>query len=245
MLKQAALYLDEDKRLQSARSLELGALHNLRSNLRYYYKSNKSTCLKDSIDRFSEFMTKMNEAKTIQELMTIEARARQLYFQMFNEIIHEERFRFIQRTKMPPRDPLNALISFGNTYIYNRVATEISKTSLDLRIGFLHSLTNRNQSLNLDIAEIFKQLIVDRTIFTIINKRMINTNDHFEKTEDNGIYLNRAGKRLYIKELDSKIYSKRVEGNQAANYDSLIRDEIMKIYRLVWADEKSKPYKYK
>lgn len=245
MLKQAALYLDDDKRLQTARSFELGALHNLRSNLRYYYKSNKSANLKDAIDRFSEFMTKMNEAKTIQELMTIEARARQLYFQMFNEIIHEDRFQFIKRTKMPPRDPLNSLISFGNTYIYNRVATEIAKTSLDLRIGFLHSLTNRNQSLNLDIAEIFKPLIVDRTIFTLVNKRMINVDDHFEKTEDDGIYLNRAGKRLFIKELDSKIYSKRVEGNRAESYDNLIRNEIMKIYRLVWSGEKYKPYKYK
>ena len=109
----------------------------------------------------------------------------------------------------------------------------------------LFTLSIAQWNLSQPIAEIFKPLIVDRTIFTLVNKRMINVDDHFEKTEDNGIYLNRAGKRLFIKELDSKIYSKRVEGNRAESYDNLIRNEIMKIYRLVWSGEKYKPYKYK
>lgn len=89
---------------------------------------------------------------------------------------------------MPPKDPINTLISFGNTYLYNRIATEIEKTSLDLRIGIVHSTTTRSRTLNLDVADIFKPIIVDRAIFTIINKRMISATEHFEKVENGGIY---------------------------------------------------------
>ena len=101
--------------------------------------------------------------------MLVEARARELYYRMINEIISNEDFHFTIRTKRPPKDPINALISFENVYLYNRIATEINKTSLDIRIGFVHFTTNRSQSLNLDLADIFKPIIVDRVIFSLIN----------------------------------------------------------------------------
>ncbi len=176
--------------------------------------------------------------------MLVEARARELYYQMFNEITEDEAFRFTTRTKRPPKDVLNAMISFGNVYMYNRVATEINKTSLDIKVGFVHSTNTRNQSLNLDIADIFKPLIVDRAIFSLINLRMINVEEHFEKQENGGIYLNEAGKRLFINTLDEKIYEKQTVDNFPLSYETRIRKEVQKIYRFVMYDEKYKPYKY-
>ena len=136
------------------------------------------------------------------------------------------------------------MISFGNVYLYSRVATAINKTSLDIRIGFVHSAMNRNQTLNLDIAEIFKPIIVDRVIFTMINKKMIQSIEHFEISKDGGIWLNREGKRLFIRELDKKMYQKQTSGQQTLSFDTRIRNEVYGIYRYVIHGDKYKPYKY-
>lgn len=126
-------------------------------------------------------MADMKKAGDINRLMLMEAKARRLYYAMFNEIISDRAFAFTVRSKRPPKDPINALISFGNVWLYSRVASEIAKTSLDARIGFLHATGDRGESLNLDIAEIFKPLIVDRSIFTLINKGMMDAGEG-EKT---------------------------------------------------------------
>ena len=244
MLKQVGIYLDDVARLTTAKVMEIGALHNIRANLRYYHKHKKTDVLKDAVDKLSAYIVEINNAKAINDLMLVEARARELYYRMFNEIISDENFKFTNRTKRPPKDPLNALISFGNVYLYNRVATEINKTSLDIRIGFVHSTTTRNQSLNLDIADIFKPILVDRVIFSLINLKMIDAEEHFENLAEGAIYLNAAGKRLFINALDEKIYDKQTENNHPLSYETRIRNEVQKIYRLVMYGEKYKPYKY-
>lgn len=244
MLKQAAIYLDDDKIKLIARKLEIASLHNMRSNLKYYERHHSHENLKNGIKAFSEWITEMNEATDVPMLLTIEARARQLYYSLFHEIIDDPAFRFTKRTRRPPKDPLNALISFGNVFLYNRIAIEIQKTSLDIRIRFVHATNRRSQSLNLDIADLFKPLIVDRAIFTIINRHMIHASDHFEKTEDGGIYLNKEGKQIFINELENKVYQKQTEENQPRTYDTRIREEIHKIFRFVCYDEKYKPFKY-
>ncbi len=244
LLKQVEIYLDETRRFQTAKSMEIGALHNIRSNLRYYYKHKKTDVLKEAVDKLSQYITEINNSKTINEMMLVEARSRELYYRMFNEIISDEDFKFTFRTKRPPKDALNAMISFGNVYLYNRVATEINKTSLDIRIGFVHSTTTRNQSLNLDIADVFKPIIVDRTIFSLINLKMMSSEEHFETLENGAVYLNTAGKRLFINALDDKIYEKQTENNHPLSYETRIREEVSKIFRLVVYDEKYKPYKY-
>jgi len=244
LLKQVEIYLDPLRRLQTAKAMEIGSLHNIRANLRYYYKHKKTDTLKEAVEKLSGCIAEINNCKTINDMMLVEARARELYYRMFNEILSSGEFRYTTRTKRPPKDALNALISFGNVYLYNRIATEINKTSLDIRIGFVHSTTTRNQSLNLDIADIFKPVIVDRVIFSLINLRMINVDEHFETLDNGAVYLNSSGKRLFINALDDKIYEKQTEDNHPLSYETRIRNEVSKVFRLIIYDEKYKPYKY-
>ncbi len=244
MLKQAELYLNGDLRLAAAKTLMMAALHNVRSNIRYYNKKITSDTLTHAVSDMSESIKKINECKSIEDMMLIEARARQTYYNCFNSILSNEDFYFTMRTRRPPKDALNALISFGNTYMYNQIATEIMKTSLDIRIGIIHATNNRAESLNLDIAELFKPLIVDRVIFTLVNRRMIDTKNHFEEVNNGGIYLNNNGKRIFLEELRRKMHSKITIGQQMFSYETLIRNEVKKIYRLVVYGEKYKPYKY-
>ncbi len=205
---------------------------------------NASDRLQEGIIQMTENIRIMNEASSVGERMMIEARNRQQYYGCFSLIIRQEEFAFTKRTKRPPRDALNAMISFGNMCLYQRIATELYKHQLDIRIGFLHSTNNRMQSLNLDIAELFKSVIIDRTIFTLINKGMIHAVTDFEKMENGGIYLNPSGKKIFIQEYENKLYQRVTRNGEKMTYDKLIRQECRNIFRMIHFGEKYKPYKY-
>lgn len=244
MLKQAEIYLDETKRHNLAKSMEIASVHNIRANLRYYKKHSKEDVFDEVITALSSTIKAMNETSTVKELLLLEARARQIYYSMFSVIVKNEDFIFEKRTRRPPKDPINALISFGNVFLYNKIATEIRKSSLDIRIGLIHATNRRSESLNLDIADIFKPVIVDRVIFTLINRKMIDAKMHFVYEKDESVYLNKEGKRLFIQELENKLKSSLTISEKVYTYDSLIREEVSKIYRAVMYDVKYKPYKY-
>lgn len=244
MLKQAAIYLDDKKRIDIAKRFEDGAMHNILSNLKYYGRRKEGEFV-ESITEIENIVADIKRTDSINALMLLEAKARRIYYSMFNLIIGNGDFAFAKRTKQPPMDPLNALISFGNVFLYNRVATEIAKTSLDIRVGFLHATGDRSRSLNLDISEVFKPLIVDRTIFTIINRRMIDAYEHFRKCDDDGIYMNTEGKAIFLQELENKLNLVRQEGGKSMTYLSRIKEEIGKINRMVHNGTTYKPYKYK
>lgn len=218
-------------------------MHNLRANLKYYGRR-KQGRFSEAVEAFDEIMADMKKAGDINRLMLMEAKARRLYYAMFNEIISDRAFAFTVRSKRPPKDPINALISFGNVWLYSRVASEIAKTSLDARIGFLHATGDRGESLNLDIAEIFKPLIVDRSIFTLINKGMMDADRHFRKVENEGVYLGFEGKRIFLQELESKLNLTQMSGGRSMTYLSRIKEEIGKINRLVVAGKEYRAYRY-
>lgn len=244
MFKQVDIYKNEASRLKLARKIQIASLHNMRANLRYYKKKRESQILTDNIAYISESIASMNTAKTINEMMLIEARVRQKYYSCFNEIILDEKFKFTKRTKRPPQDELNALISFGNVVLYNELARIINKSGLDIRISIVHSSNSRNASLNLDIADIFKPILVDRVIFSVINKKQIKADEHFEKIERAGVYLNREGKSIFLKALDEKLNQTIFIKDNIVSYQQLLQNEISYLVKHIKGEDKYKPYKY-
>lgn len=242
VLKQVEIYNNPQKRLEMAKNIIKAGIYNLKSNLKYYDRRYHIE-IKNKIEKIEKLEKEIMTAKNHTELLLTEARIRELYYSCFNEILNDKRFEFLKRTKRPPKDNLNCLISFGNTLLYNYIAKEIYKTTLDIRIGYLHSSNNRYESLNLDLADIFKPIIVDKVIFKIINKKIINPKLHFEK-RDNGVFLNEIGKRIIIEEFYSKMLDSLKINDMRMSYDMIIRKEIYKLLNSIRYDVKYKAFKY-
>lgn len=185
----------------------------------------------------------MKNSNSIEQVLLIEARARQRYYQCFNEMLKGRDFYFIKRTKRPPQDALNAMISFGNVWLYRKIAQMIYRTGVDIRISFVHSAMKRNENLNLDVADIFKPIIVDRVIYTLINKRMISAEKHFEKV-GKGVFLNKEGKKIFLQELEYKMKQSIKVGEQKYTYEQIVFQEIRKLEKSLVYDFKYKPFKY-
>lgn len=243
-LEQGLVYKDPQERLALAKRFALAAAHNIRENLRYYTRHSASSLLRKTIGKISELMDEEEQADEWQQLLLLEARIRESYYECFNDILPADDFTFTKRSRQPPLDPINSLISFGNTLLYRHVAKEIYKSRLDIRIGFLHSTTRRYESLNLDVSEVFRPVIVERVIFSLVNRHHLNDRLHFDVKESGAVWLNQEGKKIFLTAFQGKLMQTIKENGVPKSYASLIRTEIQKLCRYFEYGEEYQPYKY-
>lgn len=231
ILKQAEAYLDDRKRMLVAQKIITTAIRNILVVLRYYQKRGRE--LQSYIDDITGKLGQMENVTEISALMAYEGNIREQYYRAFNEILQDSGFVFHNRTRRPPKDRINALISFGNSMMYTTVLSEIYETNMDPRIGYLHSTNERRFSLNLDIAEIFKPIIVDRVIFSLINKKIITVKDFDE--DYGGILLKNDGRRKFVEEYNKKLLTtiNHKDIGSTVSYKRIIRLEIYKLQKLI------------
>lgn len=239
VFEQLSAYNDESERLKIAKEFDLASTHNLRLNIRYYNKHNPDFIYDKALDIINKLHKKMKSCVDYDELLLTEAKTREAYYSCYDSFIKNKQFAFRSRSRKPPMNEVNALLSFGNVVLYSYIATEIYKSSLDIRIGYLHATNKREESLNLDIAEVFKPLIVDRVVFTLINKKEITPAD-FEIAENGGVYLNEDGKRKFLQAFYDKMNSTQMIKEHHYSYSMLISEEIRKLTRRF---RKGEPYK--
>ena len=240
--EQLCAYYDETARLEIAREFVLASIHNTNLVIRYYNKQNPSDKFIVALNRIRTLKTQIKAENTYEKLLLLEAQARCAYYDCFDDFLRREDFRFEKRTRRPPKNEVNALISFGNTVLYNYIATEIQKSPLDVRIGFLHATGNRAKSLNLDFAEIFKPLIVDRTIFSLINKGELSAK-HFTESSNGAFYLSPEGKRVFLRAFYNKLDTEITVKSATLTYRDIITEEVRKLVRHFRGSETYKAYR--
>ncbi len=242
-LEQISAYTNKAKRMALARSFVLGSLHNLRLNIRYYHKSRPASCYTTSLEIIRDLERQIKCCEEYQALLLLEAKVRAAYFRCFDSFLAGSGFRFDRRSRQPPENEVNALLSFGNTILYSYLATEISKTALDVRIGFLHATNRRLESLNLDLAELFKPLIVDRTVFKLINRKQLQPERHFERLDGGGVYLSAEGKRVFLEAFHEKLYARVTDHSVVQSYAQLMTEEVRKLIRYFRSGEEYIPFR--
>lgn len=234
IVKQVQHYLDSHKRLEIAKEFVKTSIHNILVNLQQYDKRGKATG--KFISRIKDETAAIERVTTIPELMGIEGRSRQTYFSSFDSFLRKE-FEFEKRTKLPPQNMLNSLISFGNSLLYATVLTEIYHTQLTPTVSYLHEPGERRYSLSLDISEVFKPIIVDRIIFNLVNNRIIKQK-HFDN-KLNASFLNEEGKKIFVseykKKLETTVHNTTLKRN--ISYQRLIRIECFKLVKHILGEK--------
>lgn len=237
VVQQSAHVLDPKKRLYLAKCFVLSGIHHMLRNLR---KSNENVAT--YIDTIRSMGTEIERAENIQELMGVEGSCRKIYYEGFGQLI-KNGMKLETRTKQPPQDPVNAMISFGNSLMYTAIISEIYKTVLDPTVSFLHEPSTKRFSLSLDMAEIFKPLVIDSLVLTLLNNRRIQ-DKHFE---ENGaaVYLNEEGRKKFLEAFDEKMQTtiKHRKLNRNVSYRYLIRLEAYKLIKHFIGDGTYQPFK--
>jgi len=239
LIAQVKFQQNKKKRLDLAQRILDGASYNMIKNLRYYNSRGKD--LLPIIEMIEVLVSKIHETGAIDELMGIEGNIRKYYYEAFNLIIND--FEMQGRSYRPPKNEVNALMSFGNMMCYSQCLRAIHQTQLNPTISFLHEPGERRFSLSLDLAEVFKPLLVDRVIFKVLNKKMIQQY-HFEE-QLNRINLVASGKKIFIQAFEDRLEEtiKHRTLNRSISYKHLIKLECYKIQKHLLEIEEYKPFK--
>lgn len=222
LIKQIEYFTSKKKRQIIAKEIINGASFNILKNLKYYNRRNKD--LSFTISEIENLQESITSSENIQELMGIEGNIRKRYYDAFNLIINN--FEMNGRSKQPPLNEVNALISFGNMMCYSQVLRSLHQTQLNPTISYLHSPGERRYSLALDIAEIFKPLLVDRVIFKVMNKQILSKKSFDVKM--NKVILTETGKKKFIKAFEDRLTETIMHRSlkKKVSYKHLIKLEI-------------------
>lgn len=243
LVKQVKAY--EKKRLEIAKSIVYGIGDNIHEVLYHYYKHDKKE-VKDTTDWIKkDFKDALLKCQDIKQILQVEGELWQRFYSEFKNILPED-FVLNKRVKRPPDNPINALISFGNTLLYGKTVTAIYNTHLDQRVSFLHELAERRFSLSLDISEVFKPVIVFRTIFELVNNRRLQVDKHFEK-KFNYCLLNEEGRNIFIKAFEDRMESTFTNEKlkRKITYRTAIKLDCYKLIKCILEDVEFKPFSLK
>lgn len=238
-------YEDSGRRLALARSFVEASLSNIRRVLRYYASRLEESAeeVEEAIASIEDLREKAEEAGDPASLMGLEGRARRRYYRRWPALLGKagSGFSFDRRSRQPPSNPLNALISFGNSLCYSVCLRQLYHTALDPTVSYLHEPGDRRFSLALDLAEVFKPLLVDRSIFRLVKTRQIQPDDFEERL--GGTYLKESGRKTFVDHWDDRL-QQTIEHRRLGrkiSYERLVRLDAYRLVRHL-CDPEEDPY---
>ncbi|MCD5001100.1 type I-C CRISPR-associated endonuclease Cas1 [Enterococcus saccharolyticus] len=200
---------DEHRSVKIARNFILGKVYNNRWMLE---RTTRDHGLRIDLERFKlvsknlgETLPAIQSCEDLDELRGLEGQAAVMYNSLFNELILQQKddFYFYGRTRRPPKDNVNAMLSFAYTLLANDVASALETVGLDAYVGFLHRDRPGRVSLALDVMEDLRGVYADRFVLSLINKKVM-TKDDFLTKENNAVTMTDDGKRKFIQNWQQK-----------------------------------------
>ena len=202
-------FLDGEKSLEIAKNCIIGKIHNARWVLERATRDHSLQVnvekLKRGSERLKNSLAYVGDCQSKEQLRGIEGEAAQIYFGVFDELILQQKkdFSFYGRTKHPPLDNVNTLLSFVYTLLTGTITSALETVGLDPYVGFFHTERPGRVSLSLDLIEELRSVLADRFVLSLINKKII-TKKGFEKKENGAILMDDKTKKLVLIEWQNK-----------------------------------------
>jgi len=190
--------LQDVERLLVARQIVQAKLKNSRVILQRQQRRQALDITATTIQNLEYLVNKAIEAETIDKLLGLEGAGAVQYFSAFGECLNSTEFVFAGRSRRPPGNPVNAMLSFGYQVLWNHLLALIEIHGLDPYYACLHQGTERHAALASDLLEEFRAPIVDSLVLWLINRRIVNAQTDFVH-QDGGCYLNDTGRSKYLK----------------------------------------------
>lgn len=242
-IKQSLAHVD--KRMAIAKAIVQGISDNIHELLYHYYRHGRKE-LKPLLDWLKkEVKVFLERDVDIKQVLFIEGQIWNRFYDSFQYFLPED-FILNKRVKRPPDNPMNALISFGNTLLYTKTISALYQTHLNQTISFLHSPREGRFSLSLDLSEVFKPVIVFKTIFEAVNNRKLQVHKHFDKNVNYAL-LNEEGKKIFIEAFETRLNEVFMHPKlkRKTTYKSAIRYDAYKLIKFLLEDQEFRPFRLK
>jgi CRISPR-associated protein Cas1 len=198
------LALSTDEKVQEiARSIVAGKIQNTRYMVlraaRESSESEDGKALRQTASSLENLLDSLKKAGDIDTIRGVEGFAAKTYFSTFSHMVKTDRdvFSFTARSRRPPKDRLNALLSFLYTLVLNDCTSAVEGVGLDPQVGYLHALRPGRPALALDLMEELRPIIADRLVLTLINRRQVQPDD-FSERPGGAVLLEEKGRKEVI-----------------------------------------------
>lgn len=201
--KQYRISEEETHCVPIASSFLIGKVYNSRKVIERALRDHSMLVDKAALSKASSFLKEILRAlltcRHIAELMAFEGSAAKIYFGVFDQLILQQKddFRFVERSRRPPLDNMNSLLSFLYTLLTNEVVSALEAVGLDPYVGFLHSERPGRPSLALDLMEELRPVFADRLALSLVNRRQIAAKG-FTQKESGGILMDDETRKTVI-----------------------------------------------
>ncbi|AKA67875.1 type I-B CRISPR-associated endonuclease Cas1b [Clostridium scatologenes] len=242
-IKQSEAFIKN--RIHIAKAFVKGIGINIYEVVYHYYKHDKKET-KEFLDWIKkDFMDILDKTNDIKQVLFIEGQVWMKFYDNFKYFLPED-FLMNKRVKRPPDNPMNAMISFGNSILYARTISQIYHTHLNQSISFLHEPSEGRFSLSLDLSEVFKPAIVYKTIFELVNNKKIQVSKHFDR-KLNYCLLNEAGKKVFIPALEERFNSvfEHAKLKRKVSYEAAIKYDGYKLIKYIVEGKDFVPFSLK
>ena len=202
-----------------AKKVVLAKVHNQLTLLRRYNRNAKSEEVETHIGNILAVRKNIFFAKDYRKLMGYEGIISRIYFASLALLVPEQ-FSFDKRSKMPPQDPFNSMLSLGYSMLFNEVLSAVIAAGLHPYVGFLHRIAKGHPALVSDLMEEWRAVLIDSLIMNILKRNMI-AYDMFT-ISDNGCFLNSEVRKIFLAAYNKKLRSV----NQYLDGKNTFRDSI-------------------
>ncbi len=200
-LAQYEKFKDERFKINISKCIVTGKIRNALEFTRRFIYNHPESNLQAELHGLEKIYKNVDSTNNIAEILGKEGAAANIYFKGFGKMMLKG-FDFTGRRKRPASDPVNALLSFGYTLVFNEIASLLDGIGFDPFIGFFHTTDYGRQSLAADILEEFRTPIIDRLTLKLINNRIFTKDDFYLHTSSGSMYLKKESMKIYFREYE-------------------------------------------
>ncbi|HZK21095.1 MAG TPA: CRISPR-associated endonuclease Cas1 [Oscillospiraceae bacterium] len=243
---QVLLTDNEDFSLQLAKIILKAKINNQIVLLRRYKRNSfASEKVNENLRHMKILETKISMSSSLQEACGYEGNAARTYFQSLNTLLSNPSFSFKGRSRRPPKDEFNSMLSLGYSILMNEVYGSIEAKGLNPYFGFIHKDRQSHPSLASDLMEEWRAVIVDSVVMSLVNGSEIDIKHFYKDSETEGVFLTKEGLKIFIKKIEKR-FETSMKYLDYLTYPLSFRKAIdMQVLQLCKAIEENNPDLYK
>ncbi|MEO0099226.1 MAG: CRISPR-associated endonuclease Cas1 [candidate division WOR-3 bacterium] len=238
-LRQYERARDEQFRVKIAQSIVLGKIRNQKRLLQRFSHNHPELDFNNELKEIEGILKRVEAKRTLAGILGLEGQATAVYFRGYSKLF-KTALGFEERTRRPPRNQVNSLLSLGYTLLTNEYFSLTAALGFDPYLGFYHGIGYGRPSLALDLVEELRNPVIDNLVLELISKRMLKAED-FIGDDYEGFFLTSQGKKVFFIQYERRMNREFLhpKNKKPTNIRKVMREQV---YSLMKAIEENKPY---
>lgn len=227
---------DGDFCFELAQNIIDAKIANCITVLRRYQRTASSPVVAEIIRTMAGYNQSLPSVETMEQLLGMEGAAARQYFKALSELVHDD-FRFQGRSRRPPKDRFNSLLSFGYTLLTYEIYTAITNVGLHPYAGLLHKDRQGHPALASDLIEEWRPIIVDSLVMSMVQRREIQPDDFLPPAANGGVYLCRDAAKGFIAAYEKRMARTNKYGDREMTYRQLLEQQAGLLCKSLMAED--------